>query len=118
MSIKSWRGRVHAVVNEQAENDGLWFIAKTAAEGYLQQELRRLHAVIEGTNPPRTEQEIFDPSDTIYPDHYFPVPDRIIGNILDHWDLIENDTKSYLENEVSGFYKAMQELNAWMYKNR
>ena len=35
------------VVKEQASNPGLWFLAKTAPEGYLQQELRRLHAVIE-----------------------------------------------------------------------
>lgn len=45
-----WRGvaeKVVSVVNEQAEDEGLWFIAKTAPEGYLQQELRKIHAVIE-----------------------------------------------------------------------
>ena len=31
----------------QAEDEGLWFIAKTAPEGYLQQELRALHSAIE-----------------------------------------------------------------------
>lgn len=35
------------IVDEQAEDEGLWFIAETAPEGYLQQELRRLHAAIE-----------------------------------------------------------------------
>jgi len=35
------------LVDEQAADDGLWFIATTAPEAYLQQELRRLHAVIE-----------------------------------------------------------------------
>jgi hypothetical protein len=40
---------VRAIVDEQAEDDGLWFIAETAAEAYLQQELRRLHAAIEAT---------------------------------------------------------------------
>lgn len=39
--------RVGAVVDEQADDDGLWFQAKTAPEAYLQQELRRLHTVIE-----------------------------------------------------------------------
>jgi len=34
-------------VLEQAEDEGLWFNAKYASEAYLQQELRRLHAVIE-----------------------------------------------------------------------
>ena len=42
---------IRAVVNEQAEDDGLWFIAETCAEAYLQHELRRLHAVIEGKTP-------------------------------------------------------------------
>ena len=36
------------VVDEQAEDEGLWFRAQTAAEAYLQQELRRLHAAVEG----------------------------------------------------------------------
>ena len=36
------------VVAEQAEDEGLWFVARTAPEAYLQQELRRLHAAIEG----------------------------------------------------------------------
>lgn len=37
-----------AVVQEQAEDDGLWFRAEHATEDYLQCALRRLHAVIEG----------------------------------------------------------------------
>jgi hypothetical protein len=32
---------------KQAEDDGLWFQAETAPEAYLQQELRKLHKVIE-----------------------------------------------------------------------
>jgi hypothetical protein len=40
---------VRAIVDEQAEDEGLWFVAETAAEAYLQQELRRLHAAIEAT---------------------------------------------------------------------
>lgn len=37
-----------AVIEEQTEDEGLWFVAKTAPEAYLQQELRRLHRAIEG----------------------------------------------------------------------
>lgn len=37
-----------ALCAKQAKDDGLWFKAETAPEGYLQQELRRLHAIIEG----------------------------------------------------------------------
>lgn len=39
--------KVHRLVLEQAEDDGLWFVAETASEAYLQQELRRLAAAIE-----------------------------------------------------------------------
>lgn len=35
------------VVSEQAEDDGLWFEAQYALEAYLQNALRRLHAIIE-----------------------------------------------------------------------
>lgn len=36
-----------ALVDKQAEDDGLWFVAVTAPEAYLQQELRRLHAAVD-----------------------------------------------------------------------
>jgi len=45
---------IRTVVDAQAEDDGLWFIAATAPEAYLQQELRRLHAVVEDA-PTATE---------------------------------------------------------------
>jgi len=35
------------LVDEQAEDEGLWFVAETAPEAYLQMHLRRLHALIE-----------------------------------------------------------------------
>lgn len=38
---------IMAVVDAQAEDDGLWFYAETAPEAYLQQQLRRLHAAVE-----------------------------------------------------------------------
>lgn len=37
-----------AIVAEQADDDGLWFVAETCAEAYLQKALRELHAAIEG----------------------------------------------------------------------
>ncbi len=43
--------RIRALVDEQAEDEGLWAIypfgEQPIAEAYLQQELRRLHALIE-----------------------------------------------------------------------
>lgn len=35
------------LVSQQAEDEGLWFIAETAPEAYLQDALRRLHETIE-----------------------------------------------------------------------
>ena len=39
--------RIKALVDEQADDGGIWFIAQTAPEAFLQQELRALHALIE-----------------------------------------------------------------------
>ncbi len=47
-ALLTHRRVVQSVVSEQAEDEGLWFNAATAPEGYLQAALRRLHAVIEG----------------------------------------------------------------------
>ena len=46
-ALKDAQARLRATVDAQAEDDGLWFVAETAAEAYLQQELRKLHAQIE-----------------------------------------------------------------------
>jgi hypothetical protein len=46
--LTAQRDKVLAVVNSQAEDEGLWFVAETAPEAYLQQELRKMLAVIEG----------------------------------------------------------------------
>ncbi len=35
------------IVDEQAEDRGLWFVAQSAPEAYIQQELRKLHKAIE-----------------------------------------------------------------------
>ncbi len=40
--------KVKEIVDEQAKDDGLWFIPQTVTEDYLQRALRRLHEVIEG----------------------------------------------------------------------
>jgi hypothetical protein len=43
--------RIVELVTRQAEDEGLWFFARTAPEAYLQQELRVLHALIEAGLP-------------------------------------------------------------------
>ena len=45
--LEAKQNKIRALVNEQAEDEGLWFKATTVTEAYLQQELRRLHGVIE-----------------------------------------------------------------------
>lgn len=37
------------VVNEQAEDESLWFVAESITEAHLQDALRRLTAAVEGT---------------------------------------------------------------------
>lgn len=45
------------MVNKQAEDEGLWFVAETASEGYLQQELRKLHDAVESLSLPAPKPE-------------------------------------------------------------
>ena len=40
--------KIKDLVDEQANDGGIWFQADTAPEAYLQHKLRLLHAVIEG----------------------------------------------------------------------
>lgn len=42
-------GDAHALVQQQALDEGLWFAATTAPEAYLQAALRKLHAAVEGS---------------------------------------------------------------------
>lgn len=45
------------IVDRQADDDGLWFVAEYASEAYLQAALRELHEAIEtGYVAPRGEQ--------------------------------------------------------------
>ncbi len=50
-SCAALNAAIKAVVDEQANDAGLWFIAETCTEAYLQQALRQLHVVIEGKSP-------------------------------------------------------------------
>lgn len=47
-ALRAELAKIRALVAEQAEDAGLWFNPHTAPEAYQQQELRRLHALIEG----------------------------------------------------------------------
>ncbi len=47
---------LRALVDRQAEDEGLWFFAETAPEAYLQQELRTLHAAVEVATPEETKE--------------------------------------------------------------
>lgn len=59
--------KARALVDQQAEDEGLWFRAEQASEAYLQQALRKLHALLEGVDSPddsgvRTNDELPAPS--------------------------------------------------------
>lgn len=45
-------------ISIQAENEGLWFMAETATEAYLQQELRRVAWLIEEATEAQIQAEI------------------------------------------------------------
>ncbi len=45
--LKNKLNKIKALVDKQAEDEGLWFNAETAPEAYLQNHLRELHRVIE-----------------------------------------------------------------------
>jgi len=51
-----------ALVNEQAEDEGLWFIDATCSEAYLQAALRKLHAAVEARRKPRERGKMTDVS--------------------------------------------------------
>jgi hypothetical protein len=44
------RDALRKLVEEQANDEALWFVHRTASEAYLQKELRRLHASIEAAS--------------------------------------------------------------------
>jgi hypothetical protein len=45
--LKAQLAEARDLVDKQAKDEALWCPAGTAFEGYLQQELRRLHAAVE-----------------------------------------------------------------------
>jgi hypothetical protein len=54
--VPDWRRdinlrKLREMNDAMAEDDGLWFVAETASEAYLQQELRKLCAEIEKALP-------------------------------------------------------------------
>jgi hypothetical protein len=48
------------IVNEQAEDEGLWFMPQYASEAYLQAALRRLHEAVEGKSKENCALEALD----------------------------------------------------------
>lgn len=51
VALDEHQATLRSMSNRMAEDDGLWFIPQTAPEAYLQQELRKLCAAIEGVSP-------------------------------------------------------------------
>lgn len=56
VKARLWSGwdtlrRAQELIAQQAEDEGLWFEAQTMPEAYLQQELRKLHTVVENKSP-------------------------------------------------------------------
>lgn len=93
------------LVAQQAEDDGLWFNAVTAGEAYLQQELRKLHAAIEGERiefkrtspPPGVAQQVYPCGCSASPDdqvpNYCPTHGRPAAEAL-YWQWFNSLTPS------------------------
>lgn len=62
VDLRATNAKLRAVVDEQADDGGLWFVPETAPEDYLQRALRRLHAAIEGDK--QTLSALDTPDDT------------------------------------------------------
>jgi hypothetical protein len=45
--LRAYRAKLRTFADEQANDDGLWFVAETASEAYLQAGLRKLTRLIE-----------------------------------------------------------------------
>lgn len=54
---KAALGGLQQIVDEQAEVEGLWFVALRITEAHLQSELRRLHEAVELASKALTGQE-------------------------------------------------------------
>ena len=53
---------IRQLVDEQAEDEGLWFVAKTENETHLQMHLRRLHALVEHFTTDNNRHDALDAS--------------------------------------------------------
>jgi hypothetical protein len=103
------------LLREQAEDDGLWFVAKTAPEAYLQQDLRRLHHVAEAALASRAtsgeavairEYEILEPENvgkrfTISPEEFAKIDKARIGAGKTVLELIEKIAEAEFINLAS-----------------
>ena len=57
-TLKEYQNRLMVIVDEQAEDEGLWGKPVYITEHILQQALRRLHAAIEGKTPEECVKEL------------------------------------------------------------
>ena len=64
------------VVNEQADDEGLWFVAELITESYLQASLRRLHAAVEAAPRGVSERKEFQTAIRHCTDNAIMVGDR------------------------------------------
>lgn len=88
---------IRAVVDEQANDEGLWFVPVTITEDYLQKALRRLHEVIEGKSSEECAAEVLKgaPEERLMTD-WLPMLDapkngteirlRLSFDVLAYWD--------------------------------
>lgn len=57
---------IEGMVNEQANDPGLWFVPQTITEDILQRALRRLHVAIEGKSEAECAVDALRVLDTVF----------------------------------------------------
>ena len=79
------------VVNEQAEDGGLWFVPQTITEDILQNALRRLHEAVEGKSSEecaraalRASAQPTPPAEVTLPDG--PLWDSVWRTVINHFN--------------------------------
>lgn len=82
------------------------------------QALKPCHCIANMEVRPRTGLNDGPPGSILRSDKPDPVPDSIIGNILDHWEMLPGDTRQDLKDMETGFYNAMERLTDWIEENR
>ena len=98
--------RLLKIVEAQANDPGLWFVAQTAPEGYLQSELRRLHAAVESLSSIEAKEMVMVPRDLI------SLAEIWLGSALDCkqfvWDADQHEAATQTQQQLKATLSSIE----------